>query len=130
MNRPLRDLTRSPAEVAKCAALRLPPSPLDEPDSHRTGPAQAVVPTGEREVWSLPEFLWWGVSFSERSGVDAEALERTWGNLRAMCRMWMLCVSRVEILARGRSRVLRKRLAFLEESVMEAGGLQNRTIEP
>ena len=60
----------------------------------------------------------------------AEALERTWGNLRAMRRMWMLCVSRVEILARGRSTVRRKRLAFLEESVMEAGGLHNRTIEP
>ena len=85
---------------------------------------KAVVPTGEREVGSLPEFLWWGVSCSERSGVDAEALRADLGQLEGHAPyVDVVCESGRGLREKAIQGLLRKRLAFLEESVMEAGGL-------
>ena len=35
---------------------------------------KSVTPVGERQAGSLPDYLWWGVSCSDRNGVAAEAL--------------------------------------------------------
>ena len=42
---------------------------------------KAVVPTGDRQSGSLPDFLWWGVSCSDRHGVAIEALRSDLGQL-------------------------------------------------
>ncbi len=57
-------------------------SPRYWPDVIADPNRKAVVPTGERPPGSLPEFLWWGVSCSDRNGVAAEALRSDLGQLK------------------------------------------------
>ena len=57
-------------------------SPRYWPDVIADPNRKAVVPTGKRQPGSLPEFLWWGVSCSDRNGVAAEALRSDLGQLK------------------------------------------------
>ena len=57
-------------------------SPRYWPDVIADPNRKAVVPKGKRPPGSLPEFLWWGVSCSDRNGVAAEALRSDLGQLK------------------------------------------------
>ena len=56
-------------------------SPRYWPEAISNPHRKAVVPTGDREARSLPEFLWWGVSYGARDGVGGEALRSFLGQL-------------------------------------------------
>ena len=61
--------------AARQSSPRYWPEAISNPDR------KAVVPTGDREAWSLPEFLWWGVSYRARDGVGGQALRSFLGQL-------------------------------------------------
>lgn len=99
-------------------------SPRYWPERINNPHRKAIVPTGDREANSLPQFLWWGVSCSERNGVAAEALRYDITQLEEHARFVHIeCHRRKGIGEKALRELIEKGPELVTEALSEAASL-------